>query len=72
MTRENDHVSLDIEANVTAMIRRVAKKDTRSRARVKLVGGGGCLIREAQTTKGTKVIIPRLGVIKCLSWRAMV
>ena len=47
MTREIDPVSLDIEANVTAMIRRVAKKDTRGGTRVKLVGGSGGLIREA-------------------------
>ena len=41
MTGQNDLVGLDIEAEVTAMIRRVAKKDTRGGAWVKLVGGGG-------------------------------
>jgi hypothetical protein len=64
MTRDDDTISVEIEAPVPLVIRRVANEDAQGRARGKFVRGGGGEVGVAGASESTKIMVGRVGAVE--------
>jgi hypothetical protein len=68
MARSDDLPCLSIQTTVSAMIRRISKKNTWRRPRAQLVCRGGCLVRVVQAAKDAQLIVIRWRAKKKFMW----